>query len=554
MAHDYDTSVTIFNSLLVHPIPDSFKAEILHRKGIIFLSRGVEDSALYYEKKALDIFTDQMNFSKMSRVQGNISRLYSSQRIYDQALEYNLSALSSARLAVDSLRQYLNLCELYLAQGNYRDLYDVLIHHIDRFAKGLLSNQDFLTSSNFGLYFANKDQRDSALHYFKRALTEALSGQDSSAAYNNISDEYRLIKNYPLAIEYLDSALQINRKAGNLQSQLASCETFVEIYTETHDYRNALTWSESGRRLSDSIFKNGKANALLEADVKYQAAKKEAANILLAKDITIQQRNLIFSLTGLGMVALLAALIFRSYRQKRKANLVLTTQKNELQHLAHQLELANQTKLLLLSTIGHDLRSPLSSLYALLKVQEIKGSQDNAGSPVMSSQIIGLLNILENLLAWSKLKLFDTELIPLPARVNLHELFTEQADFFIPDSVKKNIQILNETPEDLYFPCDEYILGTILRNSIGNAMNNAETGKPVILMAQYKMDNACSCMVQNVCSQVNFEHFQRAFNNATIQSGGHGLGLVLIKEFARIINASVSLAYADGRAIMNISL
>ena len=306
--------------------------------------------------------------------------------------------------------------------------------------------------------------------------------------------------------------------------------------------------------MSDSIFTNGKADALLEADIKYQAEKKGAANKLLEKDNALKQRNFVFSLIGLGMVALLAAISFTSYRQKRKANNILTLQKTELQQLAQQLELANQTKALLLSTIGHDLRSPLSSLYALLKMQEIKDGNNTSDKIIMSSQITGLLNVLENLLAWSKLKLLDTDMVPVPVNVNILELYTEQTDFFVSASATNKVTIINNTPENLTVHCDEYILGTILRNAIGNAMNNVQKGKSVILSAERTAENRFCCSVKNLCSKDAFEWFQSAFRNATVQSGNHGLGLLLIKDFARIINASINLAYQEGWAIMNISI
>ena len=62
------------------------------------------------------------------------------------------------------------------------------------------------------------------------------------------------------------------------------------------------------------------------------------------------------------------------------------------------------------------------------------------------------------------------------------------------------------------------------------------------------------CSIKNACNKNSFDNFLSAFNSATIKSGSHGLGLILIKEFSRIINASVSLDYTDGWARMQILL
>ena len=74
----------------------------------------------------------------------------------------------------------------------------------------------------------------------------------------------------------------------------------------------------------------------------------------------------------------------------------------------------------------------------------------------------------------------------MPTDVNIYDLYKEQADFFVTDSLKKNIAIVNQTPENLSFRCDDYILGTILRNAISNAMNHVQPGEAVVLSAEQK--------------------------------------------------------------------
>ncbi|HTL10182.1 MAG TPA: HAMP domain-containing sensor histidine kinase [Chitinophagaceae bacterium] len=547
----YDSAQLLFSGLIRRTTNDSLHAEMLHRKGVMFFAKGESDSATYFEERALDKFSLLNVKGKMSNAAGNLALIYASKKIYDRSLFYNLASIRNAQTGRDSLRQYFNLFTLYQVQSKYDSAFELLVRHISIFPAGLLPNQAFLTALNFGLYYSNTNKHSAAIAYFRQSLPAATSSTDSTAAYNNISDEYRLLHNYPRAIAYLDSAVALTYGTANLEGRLACYDTYVSLYTDTRDYANALSFAQRARAISDTLFANGKANALLDASVKYEAEKKEVRLQLLAKDNLLKKRSLTYSFIGLLLLFILVLMIFRNSRQKQKANAILQEQKNKLEKLTEELNKANQTKLLLLSTIGHDLRSPLSSLYALLKMQELK-RQDNAAG-VNSGQVTGLLNVLENLLAWSKMNMANAVIQPTLQKVNLLSLLEEQQEFFRAKALEKHLQLQCQAPGDLTVYSDEYILSTILRNLVDNAIHYAETGSTVFLSAIHQ-PLFIELVVKNKSTEERQQRLLHSMETDEVVTGRHGMGLILVKRFCEFIHADISITYSEGYTVLSLQL
>lgn len=547
----FDTVLPLLENILTLKTSDSIKAEVLARKGIVLASKNIIDSAIVYYQWALDIFSNEKNFTKQSRICSNIGNLYFSKKVYNQALRYQFLALSYSKLASDSLTQYFSLCQVYEKQADFKNLYNILIKHVGNFKKGLSPNQEYLSMSYFGLYYSDIKMHDSALYFFRKALPATITDRDLSAVYNNLSDEFRIKKDYKKAVLFLDSALYINKKSGNLVSQLYSYDTYVDIYSEIGNPTKALEYSQLARKISDSNYTIEQINALQDDEVKYQTTKKEEINKLQAKDIALKNRAFTFSLIGLFLVALLTAITFRSYKQKQKANNILTIQRNQVQQLANELNEANQTKARLFSTISHDLRSPISSLYATLKMAEIKAAENGGNSQKMSEQTIHLLDTLEDLLMWSKSQMERFELFP--SKNYLPDVYEELKSFYAVMAASKNVTINNTAAESTTVFCDENILKTLLRNALANAINNAPPYTTVTI-ATLEKDNLVQCQMKNQCSEAGFVAFKNSFENAGIQSQSHGFGLILIKEFAQKINAPVNLFYENGEAVISISI
>ncbi len=540
---NYDKARELYLNLMGNKLDDSLKAEIFLRYGSMQPSYNKIDSGIFYLKNALVIYELQKNNIKIGRCLQNIGDFYSLKKNYTEAENYLKKSLTFAIQKNDSIKNYISLLVLHLRKKDFDNAYSIINTQLNKYPPDAVAYQKYYMEEGIGLYLHNKKDYETAIQHFKIACNASPDESFKIVILNNIADSYRELKNYTSAFMYQDSAAGIEKNIGWAENQ-GQYDNYAKLYEETGDYKRALYYSKLGRNLSDSFFDIEKNNALLDAEAKYQNEKTKAEKVLVEKDNSIKQRNLVFSFIALGLLALLAFVALRSARNRQKANEILASQKLEVQQLADELSAANETKARLFSTIGHDLRSPISSLYAQLKLQELKGNTTNTA---MSQQTTNLLDTLEELLVWSKSQMEGFVLQQV--KINMYSLFEELKDFYNASAQVKNIFIVNETNENIIVRTDENILKTILRNLISNAIAHTPSEKNIVLHA--KLDGGKFFIaVKNTCSKDAYQKLQLTFDTAHVKSNAHGFGIVLIKEFAQKINATVQLSYDGENAIV----
>ncbi len=228
-----------------------------------------------------------------------------------------------------------------------------------------------------------------------------------------------------------------------------------------------------------------------------------------------------------------------AYVNKNLEKLVLNrTQRIENQNI--QLEKLNATKDRFFSIIAHDLRGPVGNLatslglltdgfeklnektkFELLK--DLKTSSDKT------------YHLLENLLIWSKIQrnIIHFE----PNNILLHELVTESVDLLKPNAKHKQIKISPQIPEKLEVYVDIYMMDTVMRNLLGNAIKfTAKDGKieisakPVNGKVEIAIsDTGVGIKQENLDKLFLIEH--NCYTLGTNGEKGSGLGLILCKEF-----------------------
>jgi len=121
------------------------------------------------------------------------------------------------------------------------------------------------------------------------------------------------------------------------------------IYKEENDYREAYDLYEMANAVKDSIFNEERSRQIDEYSILYETQKKEKEIVLQKADIERknadlrQQKILSQALTGgIVVLAIFAGLIVFAYIQKRKINLKILQQKQEIEGKNRQLDLRNE--------------------------------------------------------------------------------------------------------------------------------------------------------------------------------------------------------------------
>lgn len=208
----------------------------------------------------------------------------------------------------------------------------------------------------------------------------------------------------------------------------------------------------------------------------------------------------------------------------------------EIERILRQL---NDDKTKLFSILGHDLRSPLSGLNAVIYIlknhrstlseAEIKGYIEE-----MEQTSINYGKLLEDVLTWSRLQLDKVPIDPKSHEIKL--LGQEVIDLYLDQMHHKNIVIHNLIPSDLVLVVDKAMIQTVLRNLISNAVKFTFPGG--VIKLTYNQDKL-NHYIEVVDSGTGMppEIVKTLFTNSTISMAGTenevgtGLGLSICKEF-----------------------
>lgn len=203
---------------------------------------------------------------------------------------------------------------------------------------------------------------------------------------------------------------------------------------------------------------------------------------------------------------------------------------------------ANHQKDLLFKLIGHDLRSPLSSIESFLDL--MNGDLDKESQAELSKELLELSQhsrqLLENILHWAR----ESEELKLKNQ-ELDELIKEALGTLGPQARQKEITIGVETRENEQILCDKNLILAALRNLIANAIKFTNSGGRITIAYQKGEDHQIS--VQDNGVGIAAEDLNILFEGGTTlrrgtkNEAGLGLGLQLSYQFIRKHGGRISV-------------
>jgi len=209
----------------------------------------------------------------------------------------------------------------------------------------------------------------------------------------------------------------------------------------------------------------------------------------------------------------------------------------ELRKKVFELERLNDTHRKLLSVIGHDLRSPLTSLYGLLELSEkydLPPEEFKAKLPEVRQGFTAANSLLGNLLEWATSQ-FEHNGIKRKI-ISLRHV----VDQIVADNQqqldKKNNEVENLVDTTCQVLADEHMLRTVLRNLLMNANKFTNHGRITISNAAVDtMTEICIAdtgvgMDQLQVSKM-FNWDKRTSTKGTSGERGSGFGLLVSQEF-----------------------
>jgi tetratricopeptide (TPR) repeat protein len=352
--------------------------------GSFYSDQGKHNEAIKSYKKSLDLCEGD-NYSKgISTAHNNLGLIYFIQGNYALAVNNYYASLKIKKQSKDQrgmALSYENIGNIYLEQGKYQlakenfyksleirknlgdtrglgtcyslfglsyykeEKYDMAIA---KYKKSLIyrlevedKNGTAVTYNHLGEVYIKVDSLNKAYKYLQKALKiskEINVPQDEMLAYVGLGHYYEETKQYDKAIAYYDRAVKLAKETGDLGPKMEAHNGLYQSYRSLNNFKLALYNHEDYYVLHDSTNKVESrkqiANLGAKFEVEQQKKEIELKNTKLkasAQENEKQkaQRNLIlFILIG---IAGGAVLLFRSVKQQKKANKIISLQKKEVE-------------------------------------------------------------------------------------------------------------------------------------------------------------------------------------------------------------------------------
>jgi tetratricopeptide (TPR) repeat protein len=323
--------------------------------GVVYLNQGSYPKALDYFLKGLKIAESIKDPKVLASIHGNMGNVYLRQADYPRALENYFSAYSMAMQANNKSRaanQLGNIGIVYyqegqLAQGVQRD--SLFMKALDFYNRALKLDEEVNYENgicadlgNIGIVYDELGQMDKAIVFFRRAQKLAEKTGNLQFEANNLASMgtvYTRQKKYPEAERILLKALDINRKQGALEGVKNEYQELSQLYELMGSHRLAFENFKKYIGVRDTLVNEENTKKQTQAEMQYVFSKKQAADSIRneeqmkqealkhEQEIAQQQVYTYGGLIGFALMLVVAGISFRAYRNKQKANEIISQQK-----------------------------------------------------------------------------------------------------------------------------------------------------------------------------------------------------------------------------------
>ncbi|MBU0763310.1 MAG: tetratricopeptide repeat protein [Bacteroidetes bacterium] len=358
----YDSATVFYNKALefhsMHPEYAEYMADVYTNVGIMLLHQAKYSKAFEHFKKSERIYDSLRIDYKLAVDYDLIASLYMAQGLYKDELmfrlkSYNLVAgtgnlVSIARKYVNIANVYDNLEKFDSAMVYYEKAGDSYVQMDNPTGLGFVYH-------NIGVMFVKQEDMEKGYENLQKAVSirRKLGSPESLAlslvALGELAYKMKLIGD---AEKYLQEAYEIGVGIENKDIVNDSEYSLSEVYFHLGRYRAAYELLHHGYRLNDTLVGIEQQRIIQEMQIKYDTEKKEQQLALQDAEIIRKnehiarqmaesekkaaQRNLF--IVGFSLMLILAVIIFRSYRQKRKANILLASQNEEIRKQKEEIE------------------------------------------------------------------------------------------------------------------------------------------------------------------------------------------------------------------------
>ena len=226
----------------------------------------------------------------------------------------------------------------------------------------------------------------------------------------------------------------------------------------------------------------------------------------------------------------------------------------EFDRMAERLAAVERERNLMLSSISHDLRTPLAALRASVEaIGDGIVADPDAHLKGMERQVGALADLVDDLQLHTRLVSGTLEM--RPTRVDLTELADETVETLRPLASRSSVRLEIAADERVAIDGDPARLARVMRNLVENAIRHAPTDTVVCIEVDADAD-AATILVTDQGEGFPPELRERAFDPFTrgdparnTRSGTAGLGLAIARDIVVAHRGSIAIVERPGGAV-----
>lgn len=320
--------------------------------GAIYYSQGDYVRSLEFYQMALNIALDIEQPRTLSNCYNNIALIHNRLDDHEKALDYHEKSVQ-IKLEQNDLNglagSYENIGAIYVKLDSLPQAMDYFMrsYEIRKDANdvSLVAN----TLHDMAVCYKKMGQIDTAIVYYTNAL---LLFEQSKTMYSSIQTRtdlgvtFKQRGDFNKALSYCHLSYDLADSIGALDLLKNSCKCLYTIYDTLGQINLAYGYFKEYVAISDTLYNDEQTKQITKQELQFEfdrimledsllqvekerdyIAQRQIADAELSKQRT-------FTYVGLGGIALLlmlAGAIYRSYRTKQKANLIITNQKQTLE-------------------------------------------------------------------------------------------------------------------------------------------------------------------------------------------------------------------------------
>lgn len=308
--------------------------------GNINNAKGLYQLALKYFFESLAAFGKAGNLVAQANVQNSIGNTYLGRKEYDRALEafqesarlaqesgdLHMEAIANAGLssAISEDRPAKGIPYITKAQQLFRQLGDKKNVAFTQGALGLIYYK-------LQQYDKAEEQLDSALAFFEGTGSNYMI----FSLRKGLGDVYAKTGREELALQFLLQSETLCRKMDAKDDLAQIYSSISQVYEATGDYQKALDYYRLFKQYNDSVFNTESNRQLYEAQEAFGSEKKQQEIERQKEQLREQNTQQKFLIAGICLMLIIAFLVFRQYRAKRRSN-------QQLEEAYKTLELKNE--------------------------------------------------------------------------------------------------------------------------------------------------------------------------------------------------------------------